>query len=283
MGSMKRAIVAIAILAAIVPALLPVDASEETHGLDGYRPADASAPPVTQQNLLGSERFWPYRVSLTKPWQPDGRPKPLRKGDAGVLIRVESSGLARVDFGRDGQYLVPVAETDLLESANRIRMGELTKQAPNFVLAIAPRLFDSAADPPQRLPLDESMKARLFLCVFADPNGPHIAELAASLAPLNGQKGVMTILFPQGDHTDPQVYARLRELKWPVPFVLDFLTKSYTRTILGEKPALPAVVLQTREGRLLLESRWNPDLASDLKRAIDSAPGGPVGAKAINP
>ena len=62
----------------------------------------------------------------------------------GVLIRVEASGLARIDFGRDGLYEVPVGATDLVERANRIRTGELRKMAPNFVLAIGPRLVDSA-------------------------------------------------------------------------------------------------------------------------------------------
>jgi hypothetical protein len=57
-------------------------------------------------------------------------------GSVGVLIRVEDGGIARIDFGRDGLREVPIAMTDLVDRANRVRSGELVKLAPNFVLAI---------------------------------------------------------------------------------------------------------------------------------------------------
>ena len=99
------------------------------------RAADGAYPAaVTEQNLLASERYWPYHVALTKPFQA------LRPGTTGVLIRVESSSVARIDFGRDGLFEVPVAATDLVARANRVQRGELAKRAPNFVFALGPRL-----------------------------------------------------------------------------------------------------------------------------------------------
>jgi hypothetical protein len=150
------------------------------------RAEDAS--PVTAATLLASERFWPYQVALTRPWQPAGRAQPLRAGSDGVLIRIEASGLARVDFGRDGLYAVPVAETDLLERANRIRLGEAQKDAPNFVLAIGPRLLDSASPELQPFSLQEVAGYERFLCVFADPNAPDFEAMAKALAPLRSAR-----------------------------------------------------------------------------------------------
>jgi hypothetical protein len=261
--------------AVLLPCLLGAASTPDAPtGLNGYRAADPNAAPVTRQNLLASERFWPYRVTLTKSWKSPGQEKSLRKGDAGVLIRVESSGRAVIDFGRDGRHAVPVDETDLLEEANRIRRGEATKLAPNFALAIGPRLVDSSADPPHQLALDESMRRAVFLCVFADPDDANFASLANELAPLSGRNGVMTVLFPQGAHANLKVWERLRATKWMVPFVFDFLTKPYTDSVLGDELAVPAVVLQTNEGRLLLQSAWHPGLASELSAALDAAFGG---------
>ena len=187
-----------------------------------------------------------------------------------MLIRVETSGAARIDFGRDGQHEVPVRATDLLATANRIRLGELAKLAPNFALAIGPRLVSSATTPPRLFGLDEAAVQRGFLCVFADSNAKEFPELARSLAPLAGRQGVLTILFPQGAQPDSRIAERLRSLAWPVPFVLDHVSEAYTHTLLSEKTALPAVALVTSEGRLLLESSWKADLATELTAALDA-------------
>jgi hypothetical protein len=178
----------------------------------------------------------------------------------GVLIRVEASGAARIDFGRDGLHEVPIAKTDLVERANRIRTGELAKLAPNFLLAIGPRLVDSAGDALRPLPYASVAEQRGFLCVFADPGAKKFAALAAALAPL-----------PQGEHPDARVREQLRSLGWTIPFVYDHLAEAYTRSLLDADVALPAVVLQTREGRVLFQSEWKAGVASTLEAALDAA------------
>src|SRR5687767_607823 len=80
---------------------------------------------VTEANLLGSERYWPYQVELTRRFEAPDRA--LEPGTSGVLIRVEDADVARIDFGRDGLYEVPVASTDLVARANQVRTGELEK------------------------------------------------------------------------------------------------------------------------------------------------------------
>ena len=245
-----------------------------TGDLPEYRAQDANAAVVTERTLLASERFWPYQVALNEAWRPPRRTQPLSPDSPGVLIRVEASGLARIDFGRDGLYEVPVGETDLVKRANRIRAGELEKKAPNFLLAIGPRLVDSGSDSLHPFPYGAAAENRGFLCVFADPDPETFTALVAALAPLRARPGVLTIFLPQGAHPDSQVRERLRSLKWTVPFVYDHLSEAYTRTLLTESASPPALLLQTSEGRVLFQSIWRAGVVSELASALAEAFGG---------
>jgi hypothetical protein len=241
--------------------------------LPAHNAADPKAPVVAPANLLSSERFWPYQTSLTRAWKPDGSERTLAPGIPGVLIRVEPGGIARIDFGRDGLHAVPVAETDVIERANAVRRGELRKLAPNFVLAIGPRLADpmSTAGPVRAFDLARVSEHRVFLCVFADP--AELDALRGALEPLAARSGLLTILFPQGEYPDATVRDRLRALGWSVPFVLDHLSEPYARTLLLPGTRLPAVLLQTGEGRVLFQKTWSERVGRDLMTAVDEALG----------
>jgi len=246
-------------------------AAQGSSDLPEHNVADVNAAPVTERNLLASERFWPYHVALTRPWRPAGRAEPLVPGIAGVLIRVENGGNARIDFGRDGLYEVPIEVTDLLENANRIRRGELEKVASNFILDIGPRLVDSASDSLRPFGLRPAAERSGFLCVFADPSTQGFADLAAALAPLRDRQRVLTILFAQGGHPDARLREQLRSLGWAIPFVFDHMSESYAHSLLPEGTPLPALLLVTREGRVLFQSRWAPDVMPELSAALDRA------------
>jgi len=274
-------------------ALLTIPATSLGAGSPEARPAeklrehgaeDAAAPVVTEGNLLESERFWPYELALTGSWQPAGRARPLSPGVLGVLIRVESSGAALVDFGRDGRHEVPVGATDLVERANRIRVGELHKMAPNFVLAIGPRLLDSESATPRTFGVLATSRKRTFLTVFADPDAEDFPELVEAVAPLREREGLLTILLPQGEHPDSRVRERLRGLGWTVPFVYDHLSEIYSRSLLTEGARLPALLLQTAEGRLLFQSEWRAGVVGELRSALEAAPREtPASAAGVDP
>jgi hypothetical protein len=263
-------------LLAVSPASLGADSSEDRRpeGLPEYQAGDPDAAVVTESNLVESERFWPYQVALARSWQPAGGARPLSPGILGVLIRVEASGAALIDFGRDGRHEVPVGATDLVERANRIRQGELHKMAPNFVLAIGPRLLDSESAEPRTFGVLETSRRRIFLAVFADPGAEDFPDLAAALAPLRERDGLLTILFPQGEHPDSRVRERLRTLGWTIPFVYDHLSEPYSRSLLAEGVPLPALMLQTGEGRLLFQGGWSARAVRELRSALDAAPSG---------
>lgn len=260
-------------LAAVVPLPLRGEARDPEPGgdLPAYEVVDRDAAVVTQENLLASERFWPYQVALVAAWKPGAGARPLGAGARGVLIRVEESGGARIDFGRDGRHAVPVGVTDLLERANRIRRGDESKTAPNFAFAIGTKLLDPGRQPLTAVGLLAAMQRPGFLCVFADPAAKGFPELAAALAPLQDRHGVLTVLFPEGEHPDLELAKRLRSLGWPVPFLFDFLAESYSPTLLSDTDttARPAVLLQTNEGRVLFQGRWNREVVGELRSAID--------------
>lgn len=233
-----------------------------------YDASDPAAPVVTQENLLASERFWPYRVALDEPWQPPGRERPIPARYDGVLLRVEADGRATVDFGRHGRWTVPVAETDLLARANQVREGSLTKLAPNLTLVLGPRLVPS--DKPINYALkDLAWSVPGYLLVFAAPED--FEELASALAPLHERHGVWMVLFPQGQHVDGKIRQQIRSLDWKVPFLPDAYAEAYTFSQLGEDVPLPAVMLQTNEGRLLFQGSWGADTVAELRSTLDAA------------
>jgi hypothetical protein len=236
--------------------------------------ADPGAPAVTRDNLLASERFWPYQVELRDPLVP------LAAGTIGVLVRVEPAGLARIDFGRDGRRVVAVEQTDVVERAEQVRRGELWKPAPNLVHAIGARLVDPDADPPRALEPLALLGAPAVLSVFADPAAEAFGEIAAALAPLCGRHGVATVFFPQGERPGPETRDRLRAAGWAVPFAMDAFVQGYTSALLDDGLSPPAILLQSPEGRVLVQSAWRPGLADELRSAIDGAFGGAERARA---
>jgi len=237
-----------------------------------YEASVPEAPPVTERNLLESERFWPYRVELPQAWSPGEGGESIPAGVLGVLIRVEPDGKARVDFGRHGVHEVPVSRTDLVGRANGVRTGARDKLAPNFVHAIGTRLADPSGEALREMPFARVFEPRAFLAVFADPASEEFAALAAALRPLQDREGLGFVLFPQGRHPDARLHRKLAELDWRVPFVLDHLAESYTRSLRSPEAPLPALVLQTPEGRVLFEAGWDPGTTrGPLEAAIGQA------------
>jgi hypothetical protein len=227
---------------------------------------------VDAANLLDHEQLWPYRVTLKEAWQPAGAAVRLAAGTAGVLIRVETGGVARIDFSSDGKYEVPIEKTDLVENANRIRRGELAKRAPNFFYAIGTHLVDSGADSLTPFPPETIADRRTYLCVFADPHSDEFAKLAKALRPLKERSDLQTLLFPQDDEEpdDAATREKLRKVDWTVPFVYGFLSAPYARTLVRDGTRFPAVLLVTNEGRLLFQETWQASTLPRLQAVLDA-------------
>jgi hypothetical protein len=245
--------------------------------------ADPAAPRITEANVFENERFWPYQVELTKPFTPAGRKAPLEAGTLAVLVRLERPGVARIDFGRDGRAEVPVGATDIVARADRIRLGEEQKIAPNLVFAIGTRLVDSAAPSIQGLDLGPVYAAKAFVAVFADPASDGFAGIAEGLKQLGEREGVLVVLFAKGEHPDRVLRERLRKLAWTVPFLRDSYSEGYISALRADHAPMPSVMVLTPDGRVLLDAPWNPERVGDLESALDvvlgSKPDGGARAK----
>jgi hypothetical protein len=259
----------------VLLASLPLGGSsrsaEESGGpreLPAYQVSDPQAARITAANLLANDRFWPYQVALVEAWRPEPRQRPLPADIAGVLIRVEASGAARIDFGRDGLHTVPLEATDLLARANAVRLGEAEKSAPNLVLDIAPRLLDAGAETLRPYGVRPALAYPRFLCLFADPSAAGFDELATALAPLQQRADVLTVLFPLGSHPDAALRERLRALAWPVPFLLDHLAEPYAAALLPDGMEAPALMLLSNEGRVLLAGPYSEQLVTTLTERL---------------
>jgi hypothetical protein len=266
---MKRLLSLLLVL--LSPAILRADPADDpltdghmTGKLPEYHVANTAAPALTEGSLVQNELFWPYQTVLTRP------SKSLPAGSLGVLIRVESERAARVDFGRDGLYDVPIAATDLVERANAIRLGKAEKLAPNFLLAIGPRLLDSRSPVVKAFEFKEAATHHVFLCVFADPWRKEFLEISTGLERLRARPDVLTILFPQSHRPDSQVSGQLRAMQWTPPFVYAHLAEPYTHSLLDANTPLPAVLLQTGDGRVLYEGRFSSDVIAKLDALLRS-------------
>jgi hypothetical protein len=265
---MKLALALLAMLG--VSELALAEASRSTNDLPAHVVANANAPVVTHANALASELFWPYQVALTQDWTaPSG--KQLNAGLTGVLIRLDTAGNARVDFGRDGLHTLPLGFTDFLARANAVRTGAATKVAPNFTYAIAPRLVDALREQPRRLSFDESFENTAYLAVFSAADGGEISSLAKALTPLVAPHSrVMLTLFAMGERPDPELHAELRKVGWPGAFVMDHLAEAYARTLLDDVAATPQLALYSAEGRELWRGDASAQSLAGLRGALEA-------------
>jgi len=235
--------------------------------------SDPGAPEVTLANVLENDRFWPYRVALLEPTTPPGASRPIRAGLSGVLVEVNSAKRVRIDFGRDGILEVPIEETNLVAESNRVRLGELDKLAPNLIAALGPRLVESGAPGLRQLDFAQIGPRDQVILVFADPTTPQFAPLAKSLAPYQARNELLTILVPQGNHSDAEVRRSLRERGWTVPFVYRHLAPGYTKSLVDEGIELPAVRLSSAEGRTLFDRAWGEEAGARLGELLESTYG----------
>ncbi len=238
-----------------------------------YSVADSNAPAVTTDNLLESARFWPYQVALTEDCDvagKDGTVRSLSAGMSAVLIRVEADGSTlRLDFGRYGVHEASIAQTDILDHANAIRLGTETKIASNFVYSFASRLVDPGQTRLCPYQYDRAAAHSVFLCVIARPDDPQFDAIASELVALDQvHQRWLTILFPVGKTRDAEVREILRARQWLVPFVYDYLSESYISSLLPDGMELPAVLLFSKEGRLYFSTTWSEASGAALEQAL---------------
>lgn len=204
-----------------------------------YEIADPSAETITPENLLANERFWPYRVAR------------LSDGNQGVLLWTQPDGQARVDFGRDGIHNLPVAHTDLIPRANRLRLGVDTKSAPNLIYSLGPRLIDASVEPARPLDLLKFSEWKRIIALSGDPDDPRLGEWAKQIAALPGAGERLQVFFPIAEKPNGTVAEIVRAWPGRWTFVFDHLSEHYAKLYVGEALSVPRVVVLTPAGRPL--------------------------------
>lgn len=211
---------------------------------------------ITASNVLEHERFWPEIVAMVEPWQPADGSTVLKKGYRGALMRVQDDLRVRIAFGRHGDHDVPHEKTDLLERANEIRAGTRHKMGPTFVVHFGAQFLDPSLAKPAPFSTVELLKSKHFLCVFLDPRHPELSRHVESLALARELPDLRVILFPLGMAADQigVVHETLVAADWLVPFAYPAGADVQARSLLGEVPETPTVLLISAEGRLLLRA-----------------------------
>ncbi|MFH1498034.1 MAG: hypothetical protein ABII82_09445 [Verrucomicrobiota bacterium] len=249
---------------------LPATAQIGSGGLpDVYAVADPAAEVITADNLLAGERFWPYRVARTTAEGSDQGGNAVPVGLQGVLLWVEPDGRACVDFGRDGIQRIPVVQTDLLPQANRIRLGEEVKSAPNLIYSLGPRLIDVAVEPARPLDLLKFAEWKRIIALSADPDDPRLSAWAEQIAALPGAVDRLLVFFPISEKPNGTVAEIVRAWPGRWTFAFDHLSEHYAKLYVGEELSEPRVVVLTPEGRPL--ARFSPE--ADLSAQLKAVPG----------
>jgi hypothetical protein len=254
------------------------DSIDVGEGLPRYDVVDPDGPAVTEQNLLERDALWPFWVDLTRDWQPAGRERPFRAGTTAVVVRVESGGKVRLDFGRHGTYTAPVDATDVVERANQVARGELRKLEPNLLRIIGSQVIQWRELDAVPVRFDEMARDRAFLIVFADPMSDGFADLSGALAKLPALPGLRLILVPQGKTGTGDITRRLRALGWPGGFTFPHTSPGLTRSLVGGEGAPPPVLLQSPEGRVAFEEAWSASDPEGFSARLGAALDAELGA-----
>ncbi|MEZ4289149.1 MAG: hypothetical protein R3E53_00925 [Myxococcota bacterium] len=229
--------------------------------------ASSDAGPITRENLYEHDAYWPYRVNLVGDWRPSGFERAPGWG-VGILVRVERSGLLRVDFASDGRFLVPADATDVIEQANRLHAGLDSKSSPNLRLTLGTRMLDPSGGKLRPLARERLDRVRSFLVLYADPSDVVLREASEALGPWMTGEDPLLLLMPQGDHRDGTVANLARDAGWESPFVFDRYAPGYTASLLDDAARPPFVQLLSAEGRLLFEAPWDEAIQPALRRAL---------------
>lgn len=235
-------------------------------------PPDPALEPVTYENLYEREAYWPPNVLLTETWKPEGLEGEGQVYGAGTLIRVEPSGNLWVRFPkRFGTLRVPANITNVVAEANRVRQGELRKALPNFVMLAGNKMVVPGTN--EYLSPYAYGRVERYLLVAVDPMSERFAEIASGLESIRGEDGVLPVLFPQGSLHNDQVTARCNEVGWKDPFLFSQFVQGFTAAYFGDDLVPPKLILQTPNGRLLAESKWEEGALKGLFAAVQASAG----------
>ncbi|MGC9450973.1 MAG: hypothetical protein ACP5I4_05945 [Oceanipulchritudo sp.] len=225
---------------------------------------------MTPESAYEHSEYWPFYVSLVESIDSNGMN--LKAGARGVLIRMTGPDGALVDFGRHGLATLPVGKTDLLDRAQSIREGLETKEFPNFVYHLGPRLIVPTEGRPGFHDLSRLTARRYFLTVYTSAERHLMESIATVLDRLKEplETGNVFILFMPVGEKDDFVFSRsLLDHGLEHPFVYSHLAEIYTDSLHHDVSELPLLVLNDADGKIILkEASIDASGLDRLQRAL---------------
>ncbi len=220
--------------------------------------------------LYADEASWPTRVWLEEPMVDASGEVVVKPKRPGVLVFVRRNGDLRVDFGRQGAHTVPIARTNFVGEAARVRSGEASKTYPNLLGMVMNRVveFDAERLRPHKLDADAIRGGRILL-VFADAATADVEALSAFAAGVKAAGDVrLTTFVPITDERDGDVAIDLLAGGWSDPFVMTPMARSYVPAMLEPGTPRPFARLSTDEGRILAEGPPDEATLGAMREAL---------------
>lgn len=227
----------------------------------------AATPALTDSAVYKDSALWPPRAGLTSDFTSADTesPRTIPDGREAVLIRLEPGEPvhAVLDFGRLGLHRVPLAQTDVMDRAEKIAAGEVEKETPNWTMMIGRAFSRHKSEAGQggiKVPFAEVETFRYFLLVYLD--GDPVGNRAAA-ALLEEHKdaiqaaAIAPIIFGMGEFPYIGELAYIETLREhgldKQFFMAPHVSAPYASSMAHSYQTMPAIALVDAEGKTLYE------------------------------
>ena len=264
-----RTLLLILAVALLASCLEPEDSPE----LEPNETAEpAGAAPLTGEDLVSQDAYWPEKVYVTGDWTPDDSWKDARKPIRGMLLRVPDPGHVRVDFGRLGIHEVPIAETDVLPKANALRVEAAPNRRGNLTRLLSGALTDTRFEQVQPYRRHRIVRSDILL-VAAPLDAELLRGMAESLREFHvpGEGMNVVLLVQKKERDSVAIFETLREIGWEMPFLRWGFVESATNGYLEEGHTIPWIGLMSPFGRSFYQAAWREGMdLSGLRAAAEA-------------
>lgn len=238
-----------------------------------YLSATQSIIRTESGTLYENSRYWPYHTKLLDDLLQDNGTKIIKKGQRGVVIRLESDDLVIVDFGRFGIHKLEVDKTTIPEDVALVQSGQRKKDDGNYIRMIGPRMNDPKIEPVGQFPYSKIIEYKSFLLFYTDLSGSQIDLILKIVEPIDAfceskkvLPHIIPVEYPKSPEADLEIAEVLRDSELLIPVMPNFLSDAYRYSFqhdVADGSKLVAVYLDPG-GKVL--GRWDVQSESDVDK-----------------
>lgn len=224
-----------------------------------------AAPSLTDSAVYDNSALWPQRAALTADFDTidSDASRTIPSGREAVLIRLEPGEPihALLDFGRLGLHSVPLAQTDVLTRAEKIKNGDEEKEIPNWTMMIGrgfSKLNHGTGQGGSSVPLSDLEGIKRFLIVYLDSDVEAMqatGELLDQYAEIFEANSILPVIFGIGRFPTIGEAPYMRTLREnglePYIFIVPHVSAPYARSMAHGISKGPGIILVDTEGKTL--------------------------------